>query len=47
MAFTEIFERQEYKYIMTKKQKEQMLKYMSKHNMAIDSYGRTTIRKLE
>lgn len=46
MAFTEIFERQEYKYIMTKKQKEQMLKYMSKHNMAIDSYGRTTIRNI-
>ena len=46
MAFTEIFERQEYKYIMTKKQKQQMLKYMSKHNMEIDSYGRTTIRNI-
>ena len=46
MAFTETFERQEYKYIMTKKQKDNMLKAMSEHNMEIDSYGRTTIRNI-
>ena len=46
MAFTEIFERQEYKYIMTKKQKANILKAMSEHNMSIDAYGRTTIRNI-
>lgn len=46
MAFTEIFERQEYKYVMTKKQKEKMLKAMREHDMEIDSYGRTTIRNI-
>lgn len=46
MAFTEIFERQEYKYIMTKKQKQKILTAMENHGMAIDSYGRTTIRNV-
>ena len=46
MAFTQIYERQEYKYIMTKKQKEAVLKVMREHNMKIDSYGRTTIRNI-
>ncbi|MBO4733356.1 MAG: polyphosphate polymerase domain-containing protein [Clostridia bacterium] len=46
MAFTQIFERQEYKYIMTKKQKERMLAVLREHGMEIDSYGRTTIRNI-
>lgn len=46
MAFTEIFERQEYKYIMNKRQKEKLLKAMKEHNMFLDSYGRTTIRNI-
>lgn len=46
MAFTEIFERQEYKYIMTKKQKAEVLKEMKEHDVFIDSYGRTTIRNI-
>lgn len=46
MAFTEIFERQEYKYIMTKKQKEKIMGAMKEHNMAIDAYGRTVIRNV-
>lgn len=46
MAFTEIFERQEYKYIMTKAQKAKILELMGKHGMSIDSYGRTTIRNV-
>ena len=46
MGYNEIFERLEYKYIMTKKQKKKMLEAMTEHNMAIDSYGRTTIRNI-
>ena len=46
MAYTSIFQRQEYKYIMTKKQKKEMLKVLAEHNMKIDSYGRTTIRNV-
>ena len=46
MAFTEIFERQEYKYIMNKNQKARILEAMEKHGMQIDSYGRTTIRNI-
>ena len=46
MAFKEIFERKEYKYIMTKKQKDNVLKAMKEHNMSIDLYGRTTIRNV-
>ncbi|MBR4911002.1 MAG: polyphosphate polymerase domain-containing protein [Clostridia bacterium] len=46
MAFTSVFERQEYKYIMTKKQKAKMLEAMKAHGMEIDQYGRTTIRNV-
>lgn len=46
MAFTEIFERQEYKYMMTKNQKQKMLECIKKHGMNIDCYGRTTIRNI-
>ena len=46
MSITSVFERQEYKYIMTKKQKENIKKVMSEHGMAIDEYGRTTIRNV-
>lgn len=45
MAFTSIFERQEYKYMLTKKQKEKILETIEPH-MAIDKYGRTTIRNI-
>ena len=45
MGFTAIFERQEYKYIMTKKQKSKILKAILPY-MAIDEYGRTTIRNI-
>ncbi|MBR4761256.1 MAG: polyphosphate polymerase domain-containing protein [Clostridia bacterium] len=46
MAFTSIFERQEYKYILTGKQKQNILKAMAEHGMEIDEYGRTTIRNV-
>lgn len=46
MDFTQIFERLEYKYIMTKEQKKNMLDTITRHNMTIDSYGRTTIRNV-
>lgn len=46
MAFTYVFERQEYKYILTESQKAAILKAMSEHGMSLDSYGRTTIRNI-
>lgn len=45
MAFTSIFERQEYKYMLTKKQKAKILETIEPY-MAIDKYGHTTIRNI-
>ena len=45
MAYQAIFKRYEIKYMMTKQQKEQLLKVMAEH-MALDEYGRTTICNL-
>ena len=45
MSYQTIFKRYELKYILTKEQKELVLKAMEPH-MALDKYGRTTIRNL-
>lgn len=45
MSYQTIFKRYELKYILTKEQKEIMLKAMEPY-MALDNYGRTTIRNL-
>lgn len=45
MSYQTIFKRYELKYILTKTQKEIVLKAMEPH-MALDKYGRTTIRNL-
>lgn len=45
MAYQTIFKRYELKYILTQKQKESVLNAMEPH-MALDNYGRTTIRNL-
>ncbi len=45
MAYQAIFKRYEIKYMMTRQQKEQLLKVMAEH-MALDEYGRTTICNL-
>lgn len=45
MAYQAIFKRYEIKYMMTKQQKEQLLKVMAPY-MALDQYGRTTICNL-
>ncbi len=45
MAFQTVFKRYELKYLLTKAQKESVLKAMENH-MTPDQYGRTTIRNL-
>ena len=45
MAFQTVFKRYERKYILTQEQKEEILKAMEPY-MALDGYGRTTIRNL-
>lgn len=45
MSYQTIFKRYELKYMLTKEQKEIILKAMEPH-MALDKYGRTTIRNL-
>ncbi len=45
MSFQTVFKRYEIKYLLTKEQKETMLRAMEPH-MALDQYGRTTIRNL-
>ncbi len=45
MSTQMIFQRYETKYILTEEQKEKVLQAMSSH-MALDEYGRTTIRNL-
>lgn len=45
MPYQTIFKRYELKYILTKEQKQRLLKAMEPH-MALDKYGRTTIRNL-
>ena len=45
MAFQTVFQRYELKYLLTEAQKEAVLRAMEPH-MALDRYGRTTIRNL-
>ena len=45
MSYQTIFKRYELKYILTKEQKDLVIKAMEP-NMALDKYGRTTIRNL-
>ena len=45
MAYQAVFKRYELKYLLTQKQKEQILAAMEPY-MALDRYGRTTIRNL-
>ena len=45
MAYQSVFKRYELKYMLTKENKEKVLKAMEPH-MALDKYGRTTIRNI-
>lgn len=45
MAYQTVFQRYEMKYLLTREQKEKILAAMAPH-MALDQYGRTTIRNL-
>ena len=45
MTFQTVFERYELKYLLTKGQKEKLLQAMAPY-MALDQYGRTTIRNI-
>lgn len=45
MTYQNVFKRYELKYVLTKEQKEKILKVMEPY-MAIDKYGRTTIRNI-
>lgn len=45
MAYQAIFKRYELKYLLTRQQKQRLLDAMAPH-MALDQYGRTTIRNL-
>lgn len=45
MAFTTVFQRREYKYLLTKAQQKMILAAMEPH-MTPDEFGRTTIRNL-
>lgn len=45
MAYQMTFKRYELKYLLTKKQKEELLKEMAYH-MSLDKYGRSTIRNV-
>lgn len=45
MAYQKVFKRYELKYMITKEQKEKILKAMEPY-MALDEYGRTTIRNI-
>ncbi len=45
MSYQTVFKRYELKYIVTGQQKERLLLAMAPH-MALDRYGRTTIRNL-
>lgn len=46
MEITSVFQRQEYKYIMTKSQKAKIIKAINEHGVILDSYGRTTVRNV-
>lgn len=45
MAYQSVFERYELKYMLTAEQKQKVLEVMKPH-MALDKYGRTTIRNI-
>ena len=45
MAYQAVFKRYELKYLLTQQQKQAVLSAMESH-MALDRYGRTTIRNL-
>ena len=45
MAYQNVFKRYELKYLLTQEQKEKILQAMEPH-MALDQYGRTTIRNI-
>ena len=45
MAFQTVFKRYETKYMLTQEQKHMILQVMQPH-MALDHYGRTTIRNI-
>ena len=45
MAYQAVFRRHELKYLLTEQQKQAVLSAMESH-MALDRYGRTTIRNL-
>ena len=45
MAYQNVFKRYELKYLLTQEQKEKVLKAMEAY-MALDKYGRTTIRNI-
>lgn len=45
MAYQTVFQRYELKYLLTREQRDAMLRLMEPH-MALDAYGRTTIRNI-
>lgn len=45
MAYQSVFKRYELKYMLTKEQKQKVLEAMDPY-MALDQYGRTTIRNI-
>ena len=45
MAYQEVFKRYEIKYMLTQAQKRRLLSVMEPY-MALDKYGRTTIRNI-
>ena len=45
MAYQFVFKRYELKYLMTRAQKQRLLEVMAPH-MALDKFGRTTIRNI-
>ena len=45
MAYQTVFKRYELKYMLTREQKQKVLEAMAPH-MALDEYGRTTIRNI-
>ncbi|MDD6058227.1 MAG: polyphosphate polymerase domain-containing protein [Clostridiales bacterium] len=45
MAYQAFFQRYEYKYLLTRRQKEKILQALEPY-MALDAYGRTTIRNI-
>ncbi|MBR1796403.1 MAG: polyphosphate polymerase domain-containing protein [Clostridiales bacterium] len=45
MSYTDVFKRYEYKYMLTRDQKEKLMETLEGH-MKLDEYGRTTIRNI-